>query len=171
MARIPEDPLSRAHPEQAPLEQFVALSVTLTGFDAADLWGTGQVQTYYALLPSIVGDAIFGRLMGRWQDTWIRGEGDEPLLETLVKEQILEDPTLGPVARNLTYLWYTGGWNQLPADWRNVHGASANDQTYIVSSAAYTEGLVWKAIHAHPTAAKQPGYGSWALPPETETGP
>ncbi len=163
--------MSRAPREHSPLDQFVALSVTLTGFDAPALWGTGQVQTYYGLLPAIVGDAIFGRLMGRWQDTWIRGEGDEPLLESLVKEQILEDPTLGPVARNLVYLWYTGGWNQLPADWRNEHGASANDQTYIVSSAAYIEGLVWKAIHAHPTAAKQMGYGSWALPPETGIGP
>lgn len=162
--------MSRAHPERSPLSQFVELSEALTGFDAAELWGTGQVRTYYALLPSIIGDAIFGQLMSRWQDTWIRGEGDEPLLEALVKEQILEDPALGPVARNLAYLWYTGGWNQLPADWRNVHGAWANDQTFIVSSAAYSEGLVWKAIHAHPTAAKQPGYGSWALPPETERG-
>jgi hypothetical protein len=163
--------LSRAHPERSPLEQFVALSVTLTGFDATDLRGTGLVQTYYALLPSIIGDELFGRFMSRWYDTWLRGQGDEPFLEALVKEQIFEDPTFGPVARNLVNLWYTGQWNQLPAEWRNVHGASANDATFIVSSAAYSEGLVWKAIHAHPTAARQPGYGSWALPPETEAGP
>ncbi len=157
--------MSRPHPEQAPLEQFVAFSVTLTGFDAAELWGTGLVKTYHDLLPAIIGDDLFGRLMSRWQDTWLRGEGDEPFLETLVREQIFEDPTFGPLARNLTALWYTGQWNQLPADWRNVHGAWANDTTYIVSPAAYAEGLVWKAMGTHPKAAKQPGFGSWALPP------
>ena len=55
--------------------------------------------------------------------------------------------------------------HQLPAAWRNVHGAWANDVTFVVSTQSYTEGLVWKAIHTHPPAAKQPGYGSWALPP------
>ena len=58
-------------------------------------------------------------------------------------------------------------WFQLPAEWRNVHGAWANDVTFVVSPQSYTEGLVWKAIHTHPPAAKQPGYGSWALPPVT----
>jgi hypothetical protein len=153
---------------QSPLEQFVSLSVMLTGFNAAELWGTGLVKTYYALFPSIVGDEIFGDFMTRWHYTYRRGEGDESLLLTLVREQILDDPDVGPLARNLITLWYTGQWSQLPAAWRNVHGAWANDVTYIVSSAAYSEGLVWKAIHAHPTAAKQPGYGSWGLPPEGE---
>lgn len=161
--------MSRSRFEVSPLDQFIAFSVTLTGFDAAELWGTGMVQTYYALFPSIVGEAIFGRLMTRWYETWLRGEGDDRLLETLTREQIFEDPDLGPLARNLTTLWYTGQWNQLPADWRNVHGAAANDTTFIVSSKSYTEGLVWKAIQAHPQGAKQPGFGSWALPPERDS--
>jgi hypothetical protein len=157
--------LSRAHPERSPLDQFVALSETLTGYPAAELWGTGLVPTYYALLPSIIGDRIFGEFMTRWMYTDARGAGDEALLEDLVTDQIFDDPTFGPLARNLTALWYTGQWNQLPADWRNVHGAWANDVTYVISPAAYAEGLVWKAMGTHPKAAKQPGFGSWALPP------
>jgi hypothetical protein len=82
-----------------------------------------------------------------------------------VKEQLFEDPDYGPIARNLTALWYTGQWSQLPAEWRNAQGAWANDTTYVVSPSAYVEGLVWKAMGTHPKAAKQPGYGSWALPP------
>jgi hypothetical protein len=157
--------LSRADAERTPLEQFVELSVTLTGFDAAELWGTGLVPTYYALMPSIIGDRLFGEFLTRWYYTDARGAGDEALLEALVTEQILEDPDYGPLARNLAALWYTGQWNQLPADWRNVHGAWANDTTAVVSPLAYAEGLVWKAMGTHPKAAKQPGYGSWALPP------
>ncbi|HYO83919.1 MAG TPA: hypothetical protein VES20_21125, partial [Bryobacteraceae bacterium] len=36
---------------------------------------------------------------------------------------------------------------------------------FMVSAAAYTEGLLWPAIGANPPGAKGPGYGSWALPP------
>lgn len=151
--------------ERSPLEQFVALSVTLTGYDSAELYGTGLVTTYFTLLPSIIGDELFGDFMTRWVYTDERGAGDDALLETLIREQIFEDPDFGPIARNLVTLWYTGQWNQLPADWRNKHGAWANDVTYIVSPAAYVEGLVWKAMGTHAKAAKAPGYGSWALPP------
>ncbi len=78
---------------------------------------------------------------------------------------ILADPTIGPLARNLIVLWYLGQWNQLPADWRDAWGANAMDQTCIISPEAYVQGLVWPAIHTHPPGAKMPGYGSWALPP------
>lgn len=157
--------------KQTPFELFVSLSVTLTGFDEAELWATSMVKTYYALVPSIVGERMFGDLLGRWRDTYIRGSGDEPELERLVTTQILDDPDLGPLARNLGALWYLGMWNQLPAEWRNVHGAWANDVTFVVSPQSYTEGLVWKAMHTHPPAAKQPGYGSWALPPKIGSEP
>ena len=157
--------------QQTPFELFRSLSVTLTGFSDAELSGTAMAQTYFTLIPSIVGEEKFGRLLAIWRDTYIRGEGDEPLLEKLVKEQIFEEPDLGPIARNVVTLWYLGMWNQMPAAWRNKHGAWANDVTFVVSPQSYTEGLVWKAIHTHPPAAKQPGHGSWALPPMTAGDP
>jgi hypothetical protein len=161
--------VSRPPAQQSPLELFVSLSEVLTGFDAAELQSTAMVPTYYALVPSIIGDLLFGELLTRWRDTYIRGFGDEPELLDLVKTQILDDPDFGPLARNLGALWYLGMWNQLPAAWRNVHGAWANDVTFVVSTQSYTEALVWKAIHTHPPAAKQPGFGSWALPPKIGT--
>jgi hypothetical protein len=157
--------------QQTPFELFRSLSVTLTGFSDAELSGTAMAQTYFTLIPSIVGEEKFGRLLAIWRDTYIRGQGDEPLLEKLVKEQIFEEPDLGPIARNVVTLWYLGMWFQMPASWRNKHGAWANDVTFVVSPQSYTEGLVWKAIHTHPPAAKQPGYGSWALPPVTTGDP
>lgn len=157
--------LALGAPVGSPLHQFILGSVTLTGFNAAELWGTGLVRTYFDLLPSIVGEAMFGNFLTRWRYTYLRGEGDEELLEELVTTQIFEDPDFGPIARNLVALWYTGMWNQLPAEWRNRNGASAQDITFIVSPQSYTEGLAWKAIHAHPPAAKPTGFGSWALPP------
>jgi len=167
----PTGPAGPPPTSEPPFELFFSLSVILTGFSEAELHGTAMAKTYFALIPSIVGEKNFGELLAIWYDTLVRGEGDEPLLEQLVKDQILDDPTLGPIARNVATLWYLGMWNQLPAAWRNVHGAWANDVTFVVSTQSYTEGLVWKAIHTHPPAAKQPGYGSWALPPVTTGDP
>lgn len=163
--------MTRTRPPRTPREQFLDLSVALTGFTAVELQGTGLVDTYYGLIPSIVGDELFGAFMTRWLYTDERGAGDEELLHDLIRVQILEDPDFGPLARNLAAVWYTGQWNQLPADWRNRHGAWANDQTCIISPAAFAEGLVWKAMGTHPQAAKQPGYGSWALPPKDGSEP
>jgi hypothetical protein len=150
----------------SPLDQFLTLSVTLTGFDAVDLWGTGMVPTYYALVPSIAGEAVWGDLLTRWRDISARARGRPRVIERQVTTKILEDAYLGPVARNLAALWYTGMWYQLPGAWRNAHGANARDLTQVVSPQSYESALVWKAIFTHPPAAKQPGFASWAMPPK-----
>jgi hypothetical protein len=132
----------------APLERFVALSAELTGFREADIWGTGQALRHLDLVLSVAGDDVVARLLAR------------------SAEQDLGDPDLGPLARNLIVLWYLGQWDQMPRRWRDRHGASPADTAGVASAAAFREGLVWPAIGAHPTAAKAPGFGSWATPPE-----
>ncbi len=69
---------------------------------------------------AIVGDELTialtreGRLALRWPDD----------VEEQLRLRVMDDPDLGPLARNLVLLWYTGGWMQLPADWRERNGAS-----------------------------------------------
>jgi hypothetical protein len=152
----------------APLaqERFLQLSEVLTGYDHAELWGTGMVTTYLGVLQSVVGQPLTGRLLTRWAEIEMRGRGDPPFIDQLLQDELLGDDALGPVARNLVVLWYTGEWMQLPADWREAHGANALDETRVISPESYVQGLVWDAIHTHPQGAKQPGYGSWALPPK-----
>ena len=145
-------------------DQFLGLSAALTGFSRAELEGTGMQQTYYAFLPQIAGEAVFGEILTRWRDL---SSGTDPrYYDELIREEILDDDFMGPVAKNLTFLWYTGQWNQLPWAWRNTHGANMQDNTHIVSPQSYVEGLVWKAMHTHPPAAKPPGFASWALKPK-----
>lgn len=146
-------------------QRFVALSVILTGFDDAELWGTGMVDPYLGWLLSTVGDQFTGDLLTASHDAIEAAGGDAARLEQLIRDDILADATIGPIAHNLIVLWYLGQWNQLPADWRDVNGASALDQTCIISPDAYAQGLAWKAIHSHPTGAKMPGYASWSLTP------
>lgn len=137
---------------------FLGLSAALTGFEAVDLEGTGLVEAHANTVRDIVGERIFGRLLLTWHQI------DEDVAES-VRRKILESPLVGPVARNIIQLWYTGIWNQMPGAWRNQYGASARDLTQVVSGAAYREGLVWRVIGAHPPAAKAPGFGTWTAPP------
>lgn len=73
---------------------------------------------------------------------------------------------LGPVARNVILLWYTGNWNELPQGWRDAYGVSVADVSAVVSAEAYQEGLMWVAGGTHPQGAKEPGFGTWAEPPK-----
>jgi hypothetical protein len=130
-----------------PLERFVALSAALTGFREVDIHGTGQARAHLDLVLRVAGDDLTARLL------------DASAADALA------DPDLGPLARNLIVLWYLGQWDQMPRHWRDRHGAAPADVAGVASAAAFREGLVWPAIGTHPTAAKAPGFGSWATPP------
>jgi hypothetical protein len=130
-----------------PLERFVALSATLTGFREVDLLATGQARPYLNLVLSVAGEALTARLLA--------AEG----------QAALADADLGPLARNVIVLWYLGQWDQMPRDWRDRHGASPADVAHVASAAAFRAGLVWPAIGTHATSANPPGFGSWASPP------
>lgn len=170
------------------LDRFVAFSAEATAFGKVDLWGTGQAPDYLATVQAEAGDQILRDLL----DT----TGPGP-----VDDSVFTDEKLGPLARNIIKLWYSGVWYELPPQWAARFGAPvkavpaqrragqqgvahhgladskgpleqqgrqrtpARTASYVVSAAAYTEGLLWRAIGAHPSGAKAPGYGSWAVPP------
>jgi hypothetical protein len=79
---------------------------------------------------------------------------------------ILDDPKLGPVARNIILLWYCGTWTALSEAWRAAYGASPLDTSRVVSAEAYQGSLQWAAAAAHPAGARQQGYGAWSVAPE-----
>lgn len=146
------------------LQAFLDFSSELTAFTVYDLSGTGMAEDYMKTADAITGaatlDAILeahGRLAG--------GGGSPADRKALISREILGDTRLGPVARNIIKLWYTGTWNSLPPAWIERYGPAPKDHTFVVSPAAYVEGLLWKAIGAHPAGAKGPGYGSWRHPP------
>jgi hypothetical protein len=169
LAAHPQTRWRRQAPSDDAVQRFVALSVALTGYDEAELWGTGMVHTYLDFAWRAVGSRVLGELLSAWANVEELAREGEPE-DALLHELVLGPATTGPVARNLAILWYLGEWDQLPADWRDVHGADAVDASGIVSPEAYVQGLVWDAIGTHPQGAKAPGYGSWALPPKRPEG-
>jgi hypothetical protein len=146
------------------LDTFLDLSAALTGFATIRLRGTGQAEAYLATLSEVVGEMTVAALLDVWRDVAAAVD-----VERALRLQILSDDRLGPVARNVIKMWYVGTWYALPADWREAHATTDRDRTFVVSPAAYTEGLLWPAIGANPSGAKPLGYGMWATPPRIET--
>jgi hypothetical protein len=150
-----------------PLDDFCALSAALTGYRVAKLVGTGMAETYLQHFTAIVGESFAARLLTTGHDVIHRAGRD---LSTQVELRILDDPDLGPPARNLIVLWYTGQWVQLPGPWRDRHGASPLDVDDVLSPEAYTAGLMWDAISAHPQGANAPGFATWTAAPLRDHG-
>ncbi len=146
------------------LDQFVAFSATLTAFTAFELYGTGQAQSYLTTVDDVVGTEIVDDLLGAYGNI-ADGFAKPGALEKRLRAEILSDPRLGPVARNIIKMWYVGIWYELPRAWADAYGARGKDYSRTVSPAAYTEGLLWPALGANPTGAKARGYGYWAKPP------
>lgn len=171
-------PAAAAQPGEPPeaVGEFLRLSVILTGFEEYELLGTGMLMPYYDELLRIIGAREAGALLGAFSGAFSgapSGASSEAPSEALsraadgeaFRRVILDSPRYGPVARNVTMMWYLGTWTQLPRGWRNTFGATAYDADHVVSAAAYREGLVWPTAGTHPMSAKQPGFGSWAQPP------
>jgi len=144
------------------LKQFLSLSAVLTGFDQTELLGTGLAQEYYQQVVSAIGEEISQKLWTLTRDLTGRLGLD---LDTAIRRELMTSPKFGPVARNIIHLWYWGAWIELPQTWRYQYGTSPQDVTRFTSPSAYQEGLIWKTMNTHPQGAKQPGFGSWSLPP------
>jgi hypothetical protein len=133
------------------MDYFLTFSEAVTGFSRSDLESTGQGANYYATARNVLGASTFAEFLQTFH-----GSGLNALLSSSKQ---------GPIARNLTKLWYSATWTRLPREWQDTYGTVQNDTTFIVSSAAYTRGLLWRAIGVNPPGAGPPGYGSWGEPP------
>lgn len=141
---------------------FLGLSAELTGFSEFDLQGTGETASYLDAAIAAVGEPVLDDLLSAHSAV----DGSPEERTTQLRQQILGDPKLGPVARNIIKMWFSGVWNQLPAAWVSRYGiASQPNASYAVRPSSYAEGLLWKTIGANPPGARAPGYGSWAEPP------
>jgi hypothetical protein len=163
------------------LEQFVAFSADVTGFTRFELQGTGQAQAYLDTVEKVLGTVlpppqkppppeippseILDRILKLHADVTTKAAGNKEKLEKLLRERIFDKKELGPVVRNIVKMWFVGIWYELPKKWKKPYGIWPCDGTRVVSGPAYTEGLLWRAVGAHPSGAKAPGYGSWASPP------
>jgi hypothetical protein len=150
------------------LDRFLVFSAEMTAFSVFDLQGTGQAESYLSSVVDVVGEEVLGELLNAYGRIGDESMDDPAARARLLYRDIFSSEKLGPIARNIIKVWYVGVWYQMPHGWTDRFGTLDNDGTFVVSPAAYTEGLLWRAIGANPRGAKAPGYGSWAEPPRIE---
>lgn len=142
-------------------DQFLEMSVLLTGFGRVQLLGTGLADSYLHAIDAVLPDGVLDELLEAFGR--LPAGADR---SAAIGAAILGDPKLGPVARNIILMWYCGTWTRLSDTWRSAYGTSRLDTDHVVSADAYQAGLQWVAAGAHPAGARQQGYGAWAVAPE-----
>ena len=134
--------------QQSEKDLFLEISVYLTGFDEAELQGTGMVETYYQAVLSNNTQPDVSYFFEMVAAILKENESNEDALNKAISSHLMPASAYSGMAMNIINMWYTGNWGD-----------------NVVSGQAYVQGLVWDAAEAHPPGAKQPGYGSWAIPP------
>lgn len=153
------------------LERFLAFSGEATGYSRFELLGTGEAQAYLDAADTAVGTGIVDSLLDGYDRALTTAEREDVPLPAVLRRDLLSEARLGPVARNIAKMWYSGIWFALPRAWVDAYGAGERNVTMTVNGNAYVEALVWPTIGANPPGAKAPGYGSWALPPRIPAAP
>ncbi len=154
--------------KSAQIDFFYKLSSVLTGFNLVKLYGTGQGDFYFKTLKEILGEDFVSEMLNVFEVIAKQVPPAEiNALGEAVKSEIFVHRKWGPVCKNIIKMWYMGNWYQLPNDWRENNVFSVLDQNKVLSANSYIQGLVWDAMGKHPKSAKQPGYGTWAFPPQT----
>lgn len=160
------------------LREFVKFSATVTGFSEFDLWGTGQAEAYYETVVKQEGPDAIQKAMASDRSAapadpvvqsiiklWYVGVWYGPELAGRVDVAAWTAP--GRSGAKLTAPDDSQPEESQPGEGR-AHAGDGRKALFVVSPEAYTEGLLWRAIGAHPSGAKAPGYGSWANPPTFE---
>ena len=76
------------------------------------------------------------------------------------------------LARSIVLLWYLGSWYE-PGDLKNAlqpEVAPAPIKHKVLSAKAYTQGLVWQIVGAHPMGYSNLQFGYWSRDPHDPNG-
>lgn len=127
---------------------FLTLSTYLTGFNEVELQGTGMLQTYFETIVKQTKSEILGYF---WEEVAqiLADTTDEEETNRAIDSRLMPNSAYNGLAKKIITIWYTGTY----------------DGFNVISADAYIQGLMWEAAETHPPAAKQPGFGSWNMPP------
>jgi len=145
------------------LSEFVSLSVVLTGYPEEKLFpkqDTQKVaQEYFKKLTTaglIPGNAL-AELTAAWNAIQTQPASQH---EVLVKQNIINNPAIGRLAKNIIYMWYLAIWYDL-----YVEPGTYPNKDSVVSSNAYRNSLVWETMGAHPMGFSEDTFGYWKTAP------
>jgi hypothetical protein len=128
---------------------FFSLSEYLTGEPGLD---HNLAERHFSRLRSVSDPAALAKLLVQWQ----AAQKNPAQTERLVRK-ILSDSVLGPLAKALIMLWYTGG----------IKDVVGNTSVWTIETAAdYFGALAWKVVGCHPPGLSNQFFGHWKYPTE-----
>lgn len=145
------------------LADFANMSAALTGFQAGFLRPfldpVNLSGLYYSFAVSQVGQQAMDDLLSAFRA--IATQPPQTIANTLLETASPTPSNQAQIAQSIVALWYLGSW-YIPAYLnKNVSGGLLQ----VVSSEAYTNGLVWQVAQAHPMGFSAFTFGYWSQPP------
>jgi hypothetical protein len=140
------------------LQTFVDMSTVLSGFQIAAVLGLdpqGISQGYLDEADRRAGTSQVDALLAEFSA--LQGQPPQQVADVLLAVESATPPPGALLARSVVKMWYLGSW-YAPAS------VSANADS-VVSSNAYTNGLAWRAMQAHPMGYSELNFGYWSTPP------
>ena len=185
-------PLSNSAHAQAPdprssqdMMAFLLLSEALTGVDKQMLApefsrGTGDIldadpgidpinvkSTYFRWIVDHAAPAPFAKLLQIARDN--RASQDK-----IISSVSASDDDTKFLGRSIVLLWYLGSWYD-PTDLKKFATAPAPlpgpIPSQVVSAKAYTQGLAWQIVGAHPMGYSNLQFGYWSREPSDPNDP
>jgi len=145
------------------LADFANMSAALTGFQSSVLRPfldpVNLSGLYYGFAVSQVSQQAMDALLNAYRA--IATQPAQTIADTLLETASPTPSNQAQIAQSIVAMWYLGSWYK-PA-YQNAGTPGAVVQ--VVSSEAYTNGLVWKAAQAHPMGYSPFTFGYWSQPP------
>ena len=140
------------------------MSAALTGFESSvlkpQLDPTDLARQYYLFATGQVGEPAMTNLLNAYRA--IKTQPPQQIADTLLETSSATPSAQAQLAQSVVAMWYLGSW-YVPG----VLGGFgfAPPPLQVISSVAYTNGLVWRVMQSHPMGYSQFTFGYWSQQP------
>lgn len=146
------------------IQDFADMSAALTGFQSQVLKPAldpvGLARTYYVFAAGQVGQPAMTALLDAYRA--IKTQPAQQIADTLLETSSPSPSPQAQIAQSIVAMWYLGSW-YVPGVLGG--GGFAPPPLQVISSQAYTNGLVWKVMQSHPMGYSPFTFGYWSQPP------
>ena len=140
------------------------MSAALTGFQSSVLKPAldpvGLAREYYLFAIAQVGIPAMTTLLDAYRA--IKTQPAQQIADTLLETSSSSPSPRAQLAQSIVAMWYLGSW-YVPGVMGG--GGFAPPPLQVISSAAYTNGLVWRLMQSHPMGYSPFIFGYWSQAP------
>jgi hypothetical protein len=148
---------------EADVQDFANMSAALTGFLSSMLKPAldpvGLARTYYEFALAQEGAAMVA-LLNAFRA--IQTQPPQTIADTLLETSSSTPSHQASIAQSVVAMWYLGAWYR-PG--MIGGGGFPPNPLQVISSEAYTNGLVWKVMQSHPMGFSAFTFGYWSQQP------